>query len=304
MKGNFYSAADFFEDGANFRILESCFGDCPLHYHDFVEFTYVLSGKAIHIIEGVSYSIRKGDLYIINTHTPHEIAPAPGSEERFAVLNCLFKPDFLDHALTGGDDFVATAHQFFFEHLTGDRVGPPYIQILGGKPFQFEPIIQDMYSEYLIKADGYTAIIKSYLTALIVKIFRAYQAEHTENQTLSAVRNQMVENVAEYVRQHYMDNLTLEELAGRAYLSPAYFSKIFKDSTGMTLSRFIRSRRIEAACKLLAGGQGTVTEVAQAVGYQDLSSFYEAFRKCTGMSPRRYRTQSCKGDDRPAAIKK
>ena len=288
MKVNFYSSADFFDEGANFRILKASFLDCPMHYHDFVEFAYVHSGSAIHIIDGKSYEIRKGDLFIMNTNTPHEIAPSERQDGNFVVINCIFKPEFIDGALMDGDDFVRQAHLFFFNHLSKEPSHFGFIQILGEETRQFESLISDMYSEYLVKADGYEAIIRSYLTAMIIKIFRSYQAEHTQNQSLRTIRNQMVENVAAYIAGHYAENLTLEELAGKAFLSPTYFSKVFKECTGQTITQFIRSRRIDAACALLLGGQLPVAGIAERVGYQDVSSFYEAFRKATGLSPKQY----------------
>lgn len=284
----FYSSEAFFEKGSNFRIMTTSFLDCPMHYHDFVEFAYILSGSAFHVIDGKKYKICKGDLFIMNTNTPHEIVRCEDNSENFVVLNFIFKPEFLDSRLSEGDDFVSRSHAFFFD-LTNDLSGSAFIQLLGEETHQFKSLLDDMYRECSAKADGYEAIIRAYLTAMIVKIFRIYREENTANSSIRTIRNEMVGNAVEYIRQNYARNISLEELANRAYLSPTYFSRVFKECTGRTIPQYIRDLRVGEACRLLTESQMPVAEIAGKVGYNDMSSFYDAFRKVTRLSPGQYR---------------
>jgi AraC-like DNA-binding protein len=74
-------------------------------------------------------------------------------------------------------------------------------------------------------------------------------------------------------------------------VSSFYFCKIFKKSTGMTLTEYVNRRRIEWAKRKLVNPQARVTEVAYEVGYQSLSQFNRSFLKYVGVSPTRFREQ-------------
>lgn len=80
----------------------------------------------------------------------------------------------------------------------------------------------------------------------------------------------------------------LQRLAREVACSPSYLSRTFSTTTGMTLSQFVRKRRIEKAAELLVTGQYNVSEVAVEVGYQSLSHFSKAFQQVKGCLPSKY----------------
>ena len=69
-----------------------------LHAHDFIEIAYVYEGKGIHRIGEYEYSVKKGDLFLINYNTPHEFRSLPEfyPDKPLKVYNCVFKPEFID----------------------------------------------------------------------------------------------------------------------------------------------------------------------------------------------------------------
>ena len=83
----------------------------------------------------------------------------------------------------------------------------------------------------------------------------------------------------------------MEELAARFYLSPSYFSRIFKEITGGNAIGCLQEFRMEKACEMLLTTSWSVSEIARQVGYSDQKYFYELFRRKTGMPPGKYRTQ-------------
>jgi AraC family transcriptional regulator len=95
--------------------------------------------------------------------------------------------------------------------------------------------------------------------------------------------------VADYLEEHFDENVSLSTLAELARLSPFHFSRAFKQSFGMPPHRYLVGRRLERAKGLLADTDTPVTNIAIAVGYLDTSSFTTAFRKHTGLTPTRYR---------------
>ena len=101
----------------------------------------------------------------------------------------------------------------------------------------------------------------------------------------------IVTKAKQYVSANLEDKVCLDDVAKRVGVSSFYFCKIFKRSTGMTLTEYVNRRRIEWAKRKLVNPQARVTEVAYEVGYQSLSQFNRSFLKYVGMSPTRFREQ-------------
>ena len=93
----------------------------------------------------------------------------------------------------------------------------------------------------------------------------------------------------DYVKRNYMRKITLEEVASRVYLSPTYFSKVFKEEMKVNFNSFLNNIRIEMSKKLLADESIDLVDLASMVGFEDQSYFSKVFKKVTGISPGKYR---------------
>jgi len=92
-----------------------------------------------------------------------------------------------------------------------------------------------------------------------------------------------------YIREHFVDNPRLDEVATAAGLSPAYFSTVFKDEIGESFSDFINRLKIEKAAGLLVDSDLSLADVADTCGFQDQSWFSRVFKRHMGVSPGRFR---------------
>lgn len=90
------------------------------------------------------------------------------------------------------------------------------------------------------------------------------------------------------IEDNYSKKITLSELADVCRMSPNYFSRFFREITHQTPFEYITAYRIEAACEMLSGGTGSITEVCYNCGFNDLSYFIHIFKKHKGMSPKAY----------------
>ncbi len=89
----------------------------------------------------------------------------------------------------------------------------------------------------------------------------------------------------------YAKPLDVPALARVALMSPAHFSRRFRDTFGETPHRYLQRRRIERACAMLRDTRATVTEIALAVGFDSLGTFSRTFSQVIGRSPTRYRAE-------------
>lgn len=93
----------------------------------------------------------------------------------------------------------------------------------------------------------------------------------------------------EYMKKHYTDKITLDEVASHSGFNPTYFSEKFKEKTGKNFTDFLTEIRMEAAKELLRDSRKTIGQISDAVGYKDAKYFSQQFTKCVGMKPTEYR---------------
>lgn len=109
-----------------------------------------------------------------------------------------------------------------------------------------------------------------------------------ENRTVDS-RNVHIAKALDYISQHYCENISIQELADRLHLNYNYFSRLFKQETGVAPIQFITAMRVKKAEHLLKYTSLSVSEIARTVGFQDVLYFSRAFKRCTGMSPSAYK---------------
>lgn len=109
----------------------------------------------------------------------------------------------------------------------------------------------------------------------------------------------LVRTAKRFIGENLEDRISLEALARVCGVSTFYFCKIFKKSTGMTLTEYVNRRRIEWSKEKLMVPDCRVVEVAFDVGFQSLSQFNRCFRKYVGMAPTRFREKDCGNRETP-----
>lgn len=95
-----------------------------------------------------------------------------------------------------------------------------------------------------------------------------------------------------YIANHYNENLSAEILASAVYLTPDYLSRLFKKSTGKSISQYIRQYRMEKAKDALLHTRQKVIDIGIQSGYPNYSYFCQSFREYFGSSPEKYRQEN------------
>lgn len=170
--------------------------------------------------------------------------------------------------------------------------------------FVFSNLIQELYQEDQFSGDRRLEkeIDRLYSCKNIMEILQVTEDNIDEyekflERSMSESRNE-VASVKNYIYQHYEEDLSLETLAEKVYLSSGYLSFIFKKETGMNLNRYIRVFRMEKAGELLKNTNMKVAQVSEKVGFSNVSYFCRSFREFYGSSPEAYRKGT--GEDEKA----
>ena len=102
-------------------------------------------------------------------------------------------------------------------------------------------------------------------------------------------RTQGIKNALRRIREEYAEPLTLDQLAADAGLDPKYFCRVFRQLTGRTPIDYLLYYRVECAAEMLCASRDSVTDVALACGFGDVSYFSRVFRRLKHETPGEYR---------------
>ncbi len=100
----------------------------------------------------------------------------------------------------------------------------------------------------------------------------------------------MMFKAVDYIKKRYAEKISLEEVAGVVFLSPSYFSKVFKEEMGGTFSAYLNKIRIDKSKLLLLSTKESIVDICDQVGFEDQSYFTKVFKKLTGITPAKYRS--------------
>ncbi|WP_167858915.1 helix-turn-helix domain-containing protein [Paenibacillus cymbidii] len=104
-----------------------------------------------------------------------------------------------------------------------------------------------------------------------------------------AGRREQFAEVVDYIRGHYREELSIEQLAGRLSMSVSHFSRTFKEAVGEKYVEYVTKLRLAEAKRLLGETDMKIEEIAEAVGYLGSNAFIRIFRKYEGITPGKYR---------------
>lgn len=261
-----------------------------MHKHDFIEIVYVISGSARHAIGEMLYEVKKGDLIIVNYGVPHAFTPIDDGEEQFSTYDLLFTTELFEITGIGKYDFSSLANSYLFYTLFSDSaIGENSLNLIRSETKDFAGLFSKIYEEYTNRKSGFMNMLRAYLIELITLIFR--EIDKKTRRDITREQREVVSKAIDYMKHNYNTKINLDNIVSDIFLSKNYFRQLFKSTTGMSVTDFIQSTRIEEACRLLLTTDRTVFDIAGDCGFTDMKFFYKIFKKITGKTPGDYRKQ-------------
>ncbi len=151
------------------------------------------------------------------------------------------------------------------------------------KPGCYERI-HDMLKQLAVQWEErpsyYELMAESLLTQLLVELNREY-----DRGIISEDRHRLVEQMKRYIQQNYSLRIGKEQLAEVIQRTPNYAATLFKTITGQTISEYTHQERMKRAVYMLTESHLTVAEIAEFLGYSEVSYFYRIFKKTMGVPP-------------------
>lgn len=240
------------------------------HWHEYAELILIRKGTGRYLIEDRVFEVTGGDVILVNPAEKHRVVPASGESLVATVIG--YNPELGEF---GGRSFV----------------NKPFLQEEDRR--RMEQLIDDISLEYEQRKPYCGTMIKAKLMTLTAMLLRQgeREADGGEAYGLRVVKKQTerMERILDYIHDNFDKDIHLEAMAQRFFMNASYFSEYFKKNAGINFSDYLARVRIEKAIHMLYASEVSSTETAFACGFNNMTSFYNAFRKITGKSPGDYR---------------
>lgn len=245
--------------------------DFCMHIHDQYEIFLFISGDAQYLVEGSTYQLQPYDVMIMRPSESHSTQILRKTHYERYVVN--FRSDIIKTA-----DPKQQLLKMFWEHPLGknNRLQPD--------EFHKRMIYEIFQNIALCKGNHYQKKLKIQINLfmlldLLCDLYQNHQTVNIQPPTLP-------EQILSYVNEHLFENISISMLAKHFYISPSHFSRIFKQAAGAAPWEYILLKRLTSAKAKIRSGT-SVTQAAAESGFNDYSSFYRAYIKTYGCSPRR-----------------
>ena len=265
------------EDFRLFHLKDSRAQEVDYHYHEFDKVVLFLGGKVTYIVEGVTYFLKPWDILLIRRNMIHRPIIDPGEPYERVVIwlgqDYLAQRSDPDAAL---DECFETVRTQGFHLL---RPAPE-------RCLAYMDTIQALEAALRSQEFGSRRLSDLLCQQLMIGINRDVRSSATAKEAPESYRiDQKIEEILRYISDHLQENLSVESISKKFFLSRYYLMRRFKDVTGYTLHQYIRQKRILRAGELLRAGT-PVMKAAEQVGYTEYSTFLRAFQSTFHVSPR------------------
>ena len=251
------------QDFRLFHIKDQTKRDFSYHYHDFHKVVIFISGKAAYHIEGKAYQLKPWDILLVNRHAIHR--PEIDSSvpyERFILwiqndipwqelLKCFQKANDRSYNLVRLNSALQEKMKDILFELENSAKSDEY-----GR----EILTQSLFLQFMV-----------YLNRIFLEKQYIFDKK-------SYTFDSQIASILQYINHNLKEDLSVETLSARYYVSKYHLMRKFKQETGYTLHNYIVNKRLLMARTLISNGM-PVTKAAQESGFAEYSTFSRAYRK-------------------------
>ncbi len=264
-----------YEDFKMFHIRTKEEESYPYHYHDFYKLLILLQGNVTYSIEGKSYKLRPFDMVLVRKGAIHR-AEVSGDEPYDRIVFYI-SGEYLERCKTADYD---PAFCFVCAGKEGSEVlrfpvlqNTAFLSLLGKLEENGQTV-----TRY-----GASAYAELLFSELLLSVNRGCY-EKTGSFDHTVLFNQKMIDLIRYIGEHLTEDMSIEELAERFYISKFHMMRQFKEETGFTIHQYISEKRIIYARSLMAAGM-SATQACYESGFKDYSTFSRAYKRRMEKSP-------------------
>ena len=247
-----------------------------IHIHDCFEIFFCTRGYGNVFVDEKVYELNAGDVFVINQYEAHKVSPNIDSEfERYAFQ---IHPSFLYYYSTPESDLAYCFNmrtQTISHKITLNTTSKEKLM----KLFEKLNTVHD-WGDDILKTTTVLEIV-TFVNDKFLKQNKYYSYR-------SSLENQTITIAIDYINKNFHMPLSLEIVSKKSFVSVNELCRLFKKHLGTTVSKYIASKRISEAKKMLKNGL-SVTQTAEKCGFSDYTTFIRTFSRITGIAPGKYK---------------
>lgn len=256
---------------------------CMRHRHAYIELQYVYSGTLCNLIAGQRIEVKTGEILLMDTSVDHEILPA-GMDD--IGINIIMHKEYFDSRFRDmlvRNDYIA---RLVVDSLYARKEQKKYVLFSCGEDRRIQLVMKLLLDEWRAKESGYDTALQGYMLTVFTNLMRNYGEENTSPGT--DMKKLFMEELRTYLAENYR-TADLKSTAAHFNFNQDYLSRLIKKQVGVSFVAFLQEIRMEQACIMLVNTDLSADEIADKLGYGDVSHFYKVFRKTYGRTPGDFR---------------
>jgi AraC-like DNA-binding protein len=254
-----------------------------LHRHVEIQITWILAGKGTLVIGNNMKPFQSGDLFVIGANQPHLFKSDPSSfesnnQDKVHSLNIFFNPDGFMSSL------LLLPEMYSIKKLIkSSDFGIKASEKDSSKLFEYFVKVRD-------NADGF---LLAYFIEMLQAMANMVQWEYFSTESFEHMFTDSdglkMNDIFRYTMDHFKKEISLDQIAAIAHLTPQSFCRYFKKHTSKTYTHFVNELRINEACKLLMERKYvSIGNVAHQCGFNSVISFNRVFKSIISKTPREF----------------
>ena len=254
-----------------------------LHRHEEIQLTLILKGEGTLLVGNNMHGFSANEAFLIGANLPHVFKSdasyfAPNSDKEIYALSIFFSTQGRLTSLFELPE-LKTVGSFFSGNYGGFKIPEQAFSAIASRVWAIK------------NTEGMDQLMQFFqlLQALSGLENMAPLSPHAPPAGFSDHEGVRISNIFHYIMQNYSRDITLEEVAKAAFMTPQAFCRYFKKHTRVTFVSFLNEVRInEARKKLVDGNYDSISSVAYDCGFNSITNFNRVFKSATGKSPREY----------------
>ncbi len=266
-----------FSQGLSFQLYYNTdFEAYPNHWHSEMEIIMPTRNIYTVVIDNQTYSLREGDILIIDSGVLHQILKQEGERIIFQpAISVLQNVSGLEDTLSQLSPAVLLTPETDMEIHQ-----------------KIHDLIMEIKDEYALKEP----LTEASIYYRLIEMFVLLGKQQKNQDSLEELSNKTKEHkdtltyICKYIEEHHAENLTLEKVSEESGFSKYYFERLFKRYTGITFHKYLNQCRVAHAEKLLKDSHKSITDISTYSGFNNLSTFIRIFKYFKGCTPTAFRS--------------
>jgi AraC-like DNA-binding protein/mannose-6-phosphate isomerase-like protein (cupin superfamily) len=269
--------------GGNIHVVTRAQNEKPQHYHDFYELVIINGGSCTHWLDGNTYRISCGDVFLI----PPDMTHAYLEPKNLQLTNIMYTVDALKRYQRELEEIPGFVAMFRTEPSLRISTDFKARMVLTPEQLAFLDAILARWEEEIRRPQAAHQLLSEVLLLdVIIYLARNFGAHHSSGESRKLLQ---FTQMTQFINEHFAAAIGRDDIMAAAGVSASSGTALFRSLARLTPMQFLLNVRLNHACELLRTTDKSVTAIAFECGFWDSNYFSLRFHQQIGMTPRGYR---------------